>query len=28
VHPEAPGFFKLCATVQGVSGCVGIEVVP
>jgi hypothetical protein len=28
VHPVAPGFFKLCASVQGVSDCVGIEVVP
>jgi hypothetical protein len=28
VHPVAPGFFKLCANVQGVSDCVGIEVVP
>ena len=28
VHPEALGFFKLCATVQGVSACVGIETVP
>jgi hypothetical protein len=28
VHPVSPGFFKLCASVQGVSNCVGIEVVP
>jgi hypothetical protein len=28
VYTVAPGFFKLCATVQGVSGCVGISVVP
>jgi hypothetical protein len=28
VYPVAPGFFKLCARVQGVSDCVGIEVVP
>jgi len=28
VHPVAPGFIKLCAIVQGVSGCVGIEIVP
>jgi hypothetical protein len=28
VHPVALGFSKLCASVQGVSSCVGIEVVP
>jgi hypothetical protein len=28
LHPVAPGFFKLCANVQAVWGCVGIEVVP
>jgi hypothetical protein len=28
VYTVAPGFFKICATVSGVSGCQGIEVVP
>jgi hypothetical protein len=28
VYPLAPGFFKICATVSGVSSCQGIEVVP
>jgi hypothetical protein len=28
VFPVAPGFFKICATVSGVSGCQGIEVIP
>ncbi len=28
VYPVALGFFKICATVMGVTGCQGIEVVP
>jgi hypothetical protein len=28
VYPRTPGFFKLCATVQGQTGCLGVEVVP
>jgi len=28
VYPRSPGFFKLCATVQGQTGCLGVEVIP
>jgi hypothetical protein len=28
VSPHTPGYFKLCATVQGQTGCLGIDVVP
>jgi hypothetical protein len=28
VYPRTPGFFKLCATVQGQTGCLGVEVIP
>jgi hypothetical protein len=28
VSPRNPGAFKLCATVQGTTGCLGVEVIP
>jgi hypothetical protein len=28
VMPRTPGFFKICASVQGLTGCLGVEVIP